>query len=409
MSITIRKINTAIRAGKRSRLQDGNGLNLAVSAKGTASWTVRYTPLGRGDGDRRQSLGLGRYPNVTIARAREKAIDIHRAVAEGIDPKAERDREPAPTFRVALESVIEQKRTGWKGEGTERSWRATLERHAADIMDTPVDAITRQDALSILTPIWVSKPEMARRVRRRIRAVLTWAQAFGHVTINCAGETVDGALAPQPSVRRHHPALPHSEVAEAISRVDASTAGENVKLAFRFMVLTAARSGEVRGADWSEIDFATRLWTIPGERMKAGKTHRVPLSAAALDVLKKARDLEAGSGLIFPASRLSRTRGKPMSDMTLSKRLKDESIAAVPHGFRASFKTWAQEETEADFTVSEMCLAHYPGNLTERAYARSDLITKRRALLNEWAEYLDLQSASTSESEELAEVRAIRG
>ena len=250
-----------------------------------------------------------------------------------------------------------------------------------------VDEIGREEILRILTPIWRTRPEIARKQRNRIRAVLSWCQAHGYIENNVAGEMIDGALPPMPAVKEHYRALTYKEVPVALETVDASNSSLAGKLCFRFLVLTAARSGEVRGATWSEIDFEKNEWRIPASRMKTGTEHRVPLSGAALAVLEQAQILRDGSDLIFPSSV---KRGTPFSNMTMTKILRDNGLAAstTAHGFRSSFRDWAGECTNTVHAVMELSLAHKVGSAVEQAYARSDLLAKRRDLMEQWAQYV---------------------
>ena len=255
------------------------------------------------------------------------------------------------------------------------------------IGDMPVDRIGREDVLRILTPVWTEKPEIARKLRERIRATLRWCQAHGYVDANMAGEAIAGALPAMPRIKAHFRALPYQDVASALETVEASSATMAGRLCLRFLVLTACRSGEARGATWDEIDLDSRLWVIPADRMKGGAEHRQPLSDAAVAVLEQARALADGSGLVFPSPR---TKGKELSDMSLTLILRRTGLAerTVVHGFRTSFRDWASERTSADHAVMELCLAHAVGNNVERAYARSTLVDKRRVLLNQWGAYL---------------------
>ncbi len=214
-------------------------------------------------------------------------------------------------------------------------------------------------------------------------------QAFSHdfTETNPAGEVIDGALPPMSKVKAHFRSLPYQEVGTALKTVDASQASLSAKLCFRFLVLTAARSGEARAATWDEIDMQAQVWRIPSERMKASVEHRVPLSVQALDVLAQAYTLRDESGLVFPSPLKA---GSPMSDMTLTKVLRSTGLAerATVHGFRSSFKNWTLEQTETPWAVSEAALAHTLGNSTEQAYARSDLFERRQTLMQQWADYL---------------------
>ena len=276
----------------------------------------------------------------------------------------------------------------WRNDKHADSWMQTLERHAFPALGgLSIDRIERADVLAVLTPIWGTRPETARRVRPRIRAVLRWAWAHGFITENVAGEAIDGALPAMPAVKAHLRALPYRDVAAALDTVEASRASPSAKACLRFVVLTACRSGEARLAKWDEIHSEAREWRIPGSRMKAGIEHRAPLSDAALAVLERVRSLRDESDLIFPSPARPR---RPMSDMTLTKVLRDTGLAdrATVHGFRSSFRDWAAEQTDAPHAVMELSLAHTVGTAVEQAYARSDLLARRRRLMRQWADFL---------------------
>ena len=263
-----------------------------------------------------------------------------------------------------------------------------MEKHAIPMLGgKAIDKIDKVDVLDVLQPIWTTRPETARRIRQRLRAVFLWSMAHGHRTDNPAGEVVTGALPPQPAFKAHFKALPYAEVSEALAVVESSTSGLSAKLCFRWLVLTAARSGEARAAQWSEIDLEAQTWTIPASRMKSGREHRVPLSQQALDVLQEARVLVDDSGLIFPSPTHP---GKALSDMTMTKILRSTGLAdrATVHGFRSSFRTWALEQTDAPWSVAEASLAHTVGNPVEAAYARGDQFDKRRSLMLAWSAYV---------------------
>ena len=244
--------------------------------------------------------------------------------------------------------------------------------------------------------IWTTKPSIARKLRQRLRAVFAWAQAFGFVTVNPAGEVINAALPPMPAVKQHFRALPYVEAGSALETVEACGSSLRSRLCLRFLVLTAARSGEARGATWSEVDFEAATWTIPGTRMKAGREHRVPLSKQALDVLKQVYRLDDDSGLCFPSVLKP---GRQLSDMTLTKLLRSIGLAdrATVHGFRTTFKTWCMEQTDTPWAVGEAALAHSLGNSTEQAYARADLFERRRTLMQQWADYLTGRSQGKPE------------
>lgn len=239
------------------------------------------------------------------------------------------------------------------------------------------------DVLAVLMLFWTEKPETARRVRQRIGTVMKWAIAQGWRQDNPA-ENIEQALPKTSKVQQHRKALGYDEAANCVAAVKASGAGLTTKLAFEFLVLTAARSGEVREAVWSEIDLERKIWEIPADRMKMKRPHRVPLSAPAVAILRLAEGLADDDGYVFPGSK----SGRPLSDMTLSKLVKELGFDADVHGFRTSFRTWAQEKTNYPREVAEAALAHLSGDAVERAYARSDLFEKRREMMDEWAAHL---------------------
>ena len=368
---------------------DGNGLYLRVTGSGSRSWMQRIVIHGR-----RRDLGLGGYPAIGLAEARALALANKALVTAGRDPLAERHRANVPTFREAAKQVYESNLPRWRSGKHTVNWWRSLERHAfPGIGDVRVDRIRRSDVLSVLEPIWAVRPETARRVRQRIRTILQWCEAHDYCAGNAAGEALNGALPPMPRLKaHHHRALPYPEVIKALETVHASHASLAAKLCLRFLVLTAARSGEARGATWDEIDKDAREWRIPAQRMKGGVQHRVPLTGPALAVLEEASQLRDNSRLVFPSPVRP---GHPMSDMTLTKVLRATGLAerATVHGFRSTFRDWAAECTSAPHAVMELSLAHAVGSSVEQAYARSDLIAKRRVLMDQWAKFA-INSAS---------------
>ena len=365
------------------RYGDGGTLHLVVSPRATKSWVQRITIDGR-----RRDIGLGGWPVVSLAMARDRAFANRRAVADGGDPLAHKRRPKTPTFRDASQRALEANRPRWRNAKTADNWIATMDKYVHPVFgDRHVDQIGREDVLRVLTPIWTAKPEIGRKVRQRIRATLAWAQAHGYVEHNLAGDAIDGALPSLPAVKAHFRALPYREVGGALEVIDASGACVSARACLRFVVLTACRSGEARLACCDEIDMDAREWRIPEVRMKTGIEHRVPLSDAALDVLEAVEPLRGGADLVFPSP--SRP-GKTLSDMTLTKILRDTGLAAraTVHGFRSSFRTWASERTSVPHAVCEMALAHRVGSDVERSYARSDLFEKRRGLMDQWAAYV---------------------
>ena len=360
---------------------DGGTLFLSIAPGGSKSWIQRITIDGK-----RRDIGLGGFPLVSLAEARDKAFENRKLARAGGDPMAVKRRAKVPTFRQAAARTFEANRPRWRSAKVEKTWMQQLERHAFPILgDLPVDKIGREDALRVLTPIWSSKPEAARKLRQRIRATLRWAEAHGYVDHNVAGEGIDGALPAMRPVKAHFRALPYRDVAAALATVETSGASLAAKLCLRFTVLTAVRSGETRGATWAEIDLGAREWRIPASRMKAGAEHRVPLSDAALAVLEQVRPLRDDSDLIFPSPI---RRGRPLSDMALTKVLRDTGLAkrATVHGFRSSFRDWCAE-TGKPREIAEAALAHTVAGV-EGAYFRSDLFERRRGLMEHWAEFL---------------------
>ena len=369
-----------VRSAPPGRHADGNGLYLFVQPSGTRSWIQRLLVRGR-----RRELGLGSVALVPLAKAREKALANRTLARQGRDPLAEKRRtEGIPTFAEAAARVLEQKRGGWRGRRHPREWMSSLRRFAFPrIGKMPVSEVTSADLLEILTPIWHRKASSARRVRQRLRTVLEWAVAM-EFRIDNPCDRIGPVLGAQKDVVEHMRALPHGEVVSVIRTVRASAAVPPARLAFEFLVLTAARWSEVRWSEWAEIDRDGGVWTVPARRMKANRRHRVPLCGRALEILEAAQALGEGtSPLVF-----TRQGGKPLEDKQLRKLLRDHGIAAVPHGFRSSFRDWAAEETDHPREVIEAALAHVVQNRVEAAYARSDLFERRRRLMDDWAGYL---------------------
>ena len=376
MPLTARRTETA----PPGRHIDGRGLMLVVKPIGARSWVLRYQLNGR-----RHDMGLGPYPEVTLARAREKALEARRQVVDGTDPL--RSRPPKPlSFHQAAQELIESKRAGWRNAKHAAQWNSTLETYVyPKLAGSDVKSIETDHVLDVLTPIWNAKPETASRVRQRVEAVLDYASARGHRTAPNPARWrghLQNLLAKPSSVRQrqHHAALDWRHLPqfmEELARRDGVSAR-----ALEFLILTAARSGEVRGMRWSEIDLDGRVWTIPASRMKAAKEHRVPLAERALALIGSASDLDA---IVFPAP-ADRTR--PLSDMTLTavlRKMGRNDITA--HGFRSTFRDWAGETTSFPREVIEAALSHRLKDKAEAAYARGDLFAKRRHLMSEWARF----------------------
>jgi integrase len=303
-------------------------------------------------------------------------------VADGEDPRIKAVK--TLTFAQAMEATIEVLRPGWKGPKTEAQMRNQLEQYALPhIGPKPIDAICSADVLMFLAPLALEKPATAGKLKSALGQVFKWSIAQGLRTDNPANQDINAAL-PKLSTREHRRALEHKDVSQAVKVVRDSNAWMGTKLALEFLILTAGRSGEIRLAEWREIDTEARTWTIPAGRMKSDRPHRVPLSARALAVLQEARPLADDSGLIFPSS-----TGKALSDSTLSKLIRENGIQAVPHGFRSSFRDWCAD-SGIDRQTAETALAHSVGDATEVAYLRSDLLEQRQSLMQQWADSLGL-------------------
>ena len=381
--LSARFVATVREPGRYGDGRGSGGLSLRVkrTVRGdlAKSWSQRIIVDGRP-----HNLGLGTWPHVTLAEAREKCA-MNRAARRRGELVWTGRRQAIPTFAEAAEKVIAIHATGWKdGSLSERDWRATLRNYAIPRLgDTQVHRIRTADVMEVLLPIWNEKRVTAKRVRQRVSAVMRWAVAQGYREDNPAGEAIGAALPKQGVRPQHLAALPYAEVGGAMVAVRASGAYRGITLAFEFLVLTACRGAEVRGARWSEIDFEAREWRIPAERMKAGRVHRVPLSARALAVLREASALRDSSQLVFPS-----VAGRPLSHGSLAKLMRDLEIPAVPHGFRSSFRDWAAECSDAPREVCELALAHVNSDRVEAAYRRTDLFEKRRQLMEEWAAFL---------------------
>ena len=362
------------------RYYDGDaGLFLLVKPTGSKSYVQRLTI--RGD---RRDIGLGSTRWTTLTEARALAQANRKVARQGGDPLAAK-RATVPTFAEAAEAVLAISRDGWKDSSrSESDWRSTMGTYAARLGRKRVNEITTADVMAVLIPHWHAKNATMRRLRQRIGAVMKWSVAQGHREDNPAGDAIAAALPKTTAVRSHQRALPFAEVGAALDRVRASNASRATVAALEFLILTAARSGEVRGATWAEIDLEAATWTIPAERMKARREHRIPLSGRALEILDDVRELADGSGLIFPSPR---GQGR-LSDKALSGALRDLGIDSVPHGFRSSFRDWAAERSNAPREVCEIALAHVNSDRVEAAYRRTDLFERRRALMESWAAFL---------------------
>ena len=381
---------------KRGRYGDGHGghvltldVKIARNGRVAKSWIQRVRM-----NDKPTHIGLGAYPVITLVMTRDKAIENARALTLGRDPRG--GSIEIPTFSKATETVIGIHAEGWKDGGkSENQWRSSLRDYVLpNLGNKRINDITTADVMGVLIPHWTNKHETMRRVKQRISAVMRWSMAQGYRQDDPAGDALNIALPKRGKPRQHLKALPYHEVSAALDAVNQSSSGLVTKLAFHFLVLTAARSGEVRGSTWDEIDLDNVTWTVPAERMKARREHRVPLSRRALEVLNEAEKLSGNTGLIFPSP-----TGRILPDSNLSKMLRRSGIESTAHGMRASFRQWAAERTNTPREVCELALAHVNSDAVEAAYQRSDLFDLRRKLMESWASFLAVKRG---------EVRAIR-
>jgi integrase len=376
--LTARKVETA----KPGKYSDGGNLYLIVSPTGSRKWVLRFTWHGRP-----KEMGLGSGRNVPLADAREKAEAARRLIGKGVDPLKERRRGDAPTFGAMADDVRDSLSAGFRNEKHKAQWRMTLETYAAPIRGKPVDTITTDDVLAVLKPIWLEKPETASRLRGRIEKVLDAAKAMGRRQ----GENparwrghLDHLL-PRPSklARGHHAAMAYENVPRFVGRLRDRQA--TAALALEFCILTGARSGEVLGAKWSEIDFEKKLWTVPADRMKAGREQRVPLSTRAMAILQNLRRANPDEH-VFAGQKA----GRPLSSMAMEMMLRRMQVDdATVHGFRSSFRDWAGNETSFPREIIEAGLAHVIGDKAEQAYRRGDALEKRRKLMDAWGVYCE--------------------
>jgi len=371
------------------------GLHVQVSPTGARSWVLRVLI-----GSKRRDIGLGGLAEVTLAEAREQARKFRAMIREGIDPLAERrkaraeliaEQAKAITFKDAAERAHRAKAAGFRNVKHRADWISSLERYAFPIIgNMPVSSIEVAHVQQVLEPIWHDRTETASRLRQRIESVLAWATVSGFRTGDNPARWADNLkeLMPAPEKIRkqvNYKALPWADVPAFMAELRKRD-GVSVK-ALEFAILTGSRSGEVRGATWDEIDLDAGLWTIPGERMKAGRKHEVPLSGAALAILQDVPRME-GCAYVFPAP-----RGGMLSDMALNAICRRMEVPAVPHGFRSSFKDWARNnarDAEGHLfpdEVSELALAHVNSDATRAAYARDGLLPMRRAMLDQWARF----------------------
>jgi integrase len=395
MARTINRLSAAqvAKIDKPGRYGDGGGLWLQVSQWGTKAWLFRYMIKGRA-----RQMGLGDIATFSLKEARERARAARQLVADGVDPveqrKARKEAAQAAdakrlSFREASERYIRAHSPGWRNAKHAEQWTSTLATYAWPVLgDLGVDRIETAHVTQVLEPIWTDKTETATRLRGRIERVLDWSKARGFRK----GENparwrghLDKLLPARSKVAkvRHHPAMPYDEVPAFMGRLRGAE-GLSAR-ALEFTILTAARTGEAIGARWSEVDFATKVWTVPENRMKAGRPHRIPLSEPVLALLAALPRASDGEDFIFPGAR----KGASLSNMAMLETLRgmEGERGLTVHGFRSSFRDWAAERSNFPREIAEAALAHVLKDKTEAAYQRGDLLEKRRRLMGAWASF----------------------
>ncbi|MCG7969973.1 MAG: tyrosine-type recombinase/integrase [Candidatus Thiodiazotropha taylori] len=392
--MAIHKLSPAkVKNAGPGKYDDGGGLKLVVSNAGAKKWVLRFTINGK-----RREMGLGSYPDTKLGDVRNDASDYRKLVTKGVDPIEARRTEQVviPTFTTCAARFIRAHRRSWKNAKHARQWVSTLKTYARPKIGTQkVDVISTEDILKILQPIWTTKTETAKRLQGRIENILDFAAAHkyrDHLNPARWRGHLDKLLAKPSRLKKvyHHPAMPYSDVPDFMMELTANSS--NSALALQLLILTATRTSEVLLAKWDETDLEKGVWTIPADRMKAGREHRVPLSDSALKILVALPRLK-GNPYLFPGSR----HGRPLSNMALLQLMRGMGYGVngyrgnyVPHGFRSSFRDWSGEVSSFPRDIAEMALAHTIGNKVEAAYRRGDLFNKRRLMMNEWSEFITL-------------------
>ena len=383
--LTAAEVRTVRTAGRYGDGRGSYGLSLLVqpmrsSGRISKTWSQRLRWNGKPF-----NIGLGPYPLVSLQEAREMAFDNARAVRHGEDPRKRKVK--VPTFERLAAQVIASNRATWKGDAQAKHWESSLRRYVFPTLgDRPVSDIETADVLAVLEPIWIDIHKTAKLIRQRIAVIMDRAIGQGYRADNPASASVIHAALPKVNggEQEHFDALPYADVGTALTKLEDSDAMPGVSLCLKFLILTATRNREAAEAEWSEIDLDAATWTVPGQRMKNGREHRVPLSRQALAVLWEADEWSDGSGYVFANART----GKPPEASTLRHALRRLGIASTVHGFRSSFAQWAAERTEIPREVVALALAHANRDRVEAAYQRSDLFERRRQLMEDWAAYL---------------------
>jgi integrase len=391
-ALSARTVQTLKANGRVQRIADGGGLYVVVAPNGSKSWVLRVVVK-----QKRSDLGLGSTKLVTLAEAREEAHRLRKIARAGGDPIADRrhERRPVPSFRTAAEEVHKALSQTFRSPKHSLQWLASLDPVFIAFGAKRVDAVTTADIMAALEPHWLVTPETSRRVLQRVRRIFDWSSGKGFRVGNNPTQGVAQVLPKQPRITRHHAALPYAEAPAFIQALRAVDAAEGVKLALELTVLCGMRTIETIRATWNEFDMQAKTWTIPGARMKAGEEHRVPLASRALEIVGRAKVLANGSPYVFPG----RSAKKPLSNMALLmllRRMKRSDITV--HGFRSTLRDWSEDCTNYPRAVSEAVLAHKLKDKTERAYRRSDLFNRRRALMDDWDRFVTSSPAPRAES-----------
>lgn len=392
--LTSKAVQKLAKEGKKGMIGDGQGLYLQITAGGSVSWIHRFKLQGK-----QRHMGLGSLTEVSLSEARERAADNRKLLKNGTDPmevgiQEEQADEAVPSFTNCAARYIMSHRRSWRNAKHARQWVSTLKAYARPVIGSkPVDEVTTQDVLKILEPIWTNKTETAKRVQGRIENVLDYAAAHDYRDSGNPARWrghLDKLLAKPSRVKKvsHHPAMPYDEVAAFMADLQSYTSISSKAL--QFLILTATRTSEVLRSEWPEIDLDNETWTIPAERMKARREHRVPLSRQTVELLTQLPRVK-GTTYVFPGAR----NGRPLSNMSMLQLMRGMGYGLdgergdfVPHGFRSSFRDWTGEITSYPRDVAEMALAHTIENKVEAAYRRGDLFEKRRAMMQDWADYI---------------------
>ena len=371
-----------VRNAGPGKYADGGGLYLRVDDDGRRGWVLRIVIKGK-----RREIGLGPVKTVSLAEARQEAARLRQIARKGRDPLAERrrEREIMPTFEEAARKVHESLLPTFRNKKHGQQWINTLRDYAFPAFGSrPVDQIESADVLTALSPIWTEKPETARRVKQRMKTVFAWAKVSGFRAGDNPAEAVALALPKHATKKKHFTALPYAQVPAFLAALGESSSGFLPKIAFEYLILTAARTSEVLLARWNEIDLDAATWTVPAERMKAKVEHRVPLPGRCLEILTAARQVSGAGELVFPG----RNPQRPLSGMVFEMILRRMGRNDItPHGFRSSFRDWAEERTSFKGSVIEAALAHTVRDKVEAAYRRGDLFDQRRRLMDAWAAF----------------------